>query len=66
MERLIQTIRTSLTRLGVLTAHPLAFGIVGGYALLWYFISASDLGLARSGHAIDLVHDIAHPAGRAS
>jgi low affinity Fe/Cu permease len=32
---LVQTIRQSLTTLGVLTAHPLAFGIVGAYAVLW-------------------------------
>ncbi len=35
MEMLIQAIRHSLTKLGVLTAHPLAFGIVATYALLW-------------------------------
>ena len=28
-------IRQSLTTLGVLTAHPIAFGIVGAYAVLW-------------------------------
>src|SRR4029434_6873178 len=32
---LVQTIRQSLTTLGVLTAHPLALGIVGAYAALW-------------------------------
>jgi low affinity Fe/Cu permease len=32
---LVQAIRQSLTTLGVLTAHPLAFGIVGAYAVLW-------------------------------
>jgi hypothetical protein len=35
MEMLIQAVRHSLTKLGVLTAHPLAFGIVATYALLW-------------------------------
>jgi low affinity Fe/Cu permease len=32
---LVQAIRQSLTTLGVLTAHPIAFGIVGAYAVLW-------------------------------
>jgi low affinity Fe/Cu permease len=32
---LVQAIRQSLTTLGVLTAHPLAFGIVGAYSILW-------------------------------
>jgi low affinity Fe/Cu permease len=31
----VQTVRHALTILGVLTAHPLAFGIVGAYAVLW-------------------------------
>src|ERR1700738_752685 len=33
---MISTIRHLLTRLGVLTAHPLAFAIAGLYAALWY------------------------------
>jgi hypothetical protein len=36
MAMLLQAIRHSLTKLGVLTAHPLAFGIVATYALLWF------------------------------
>ena len=36
MENLTQTMRHSLTALGVLTAHPLAFSIVCGYAALWF------------------------------
>jgi low affinity Fe/Cu permease len=32
---LVRAIRHSLTTLGVLTAHPIAFGIVGAYAILW-------------------------------
>jgi len=35
MENLTQMLRHSLTTLGVLTAHPLAFSIVCSYAALW-------------------------------
>jgi low affinity Fe/Cu permease len=41
METLIQTIRHSLTKLGVLTAHPLAFGIVFTYAAFWFLFQPS-------------------------
>ena len=43
MEMLIQAIRQSLTKLGVLTAHPLAFGIVATYALLWFLFQPGTL-----------------------
>ena len=32
----MQTIRELLTRLGVIAAHPGAFGILIGYAVLWF------------------------------
>jgi low affinity Fe/Cu permease len=41
METLIQALRHSLTRLGVLTAHPLAFGIVCSYGALWFLFQPS-------------------------
>lgn len=41
MEGIIHAIRHALTRLGVLTSHPFAFGIVGGYALLWLWFLPS-------------------------
>ena len=41
MAGFIHAIRHALTRLGVLTAHPFAFGIVGGYALLWLWFRPS-------------------------
>jgi low affinity Fe/Cu permease len=36
MDTLIQALRHSLTRLGVLTAHPFAFGVVFTYGALWF------------------------------
>ena len=41
MTGFIHAIRHALTRLGVLTAHPFAFGIVGGYALRWLWFRPS-------------------------
>jgi low affinity Fe/Cu permease len=35
-------IRQSLTTLGVLTAHPAAFVIVGAYGVLWYIFQPSS------------------------
>ncbi len=35
-QRLIETVRWALTQLGVLSAKPLAFLVVGAYAGLWF------------------------------
>lgn len=40
---MIEMIRRSLTRLGEVTAHPLAFGLVLLYATLWFAFDPTTL-----------------------
>jgi low affinity Fe/Cu permease len=40
---MIETIRRSLTRLGEVTAHPAAFGLVVIYASLWFAFDRATL-----------------------
>ena len=40
----MQTIRELLTRLGVMAAHPGAFGILIGHAVLWFIFDRDHAG----------------------
>ncbi len=40
----METIRSSLTQLGVLAAHPLAFLLVATYGLAWFFLDRQNFG----------------------
>jgi hypothetical protein len=43
-------IRHGLTRIGELTAHPAAFGLVALYAIAWLILSPGTFGWVRSQH----------------
>jgi len=58
-------IRHALTRLGEYASHPLAYGVVLAYALLWLFFDRATLDLEWRCDVGGLVHDFAHPAHRA-
>ena len=62
----MQSIRELLTRLGVMAAHPGAFGILIVYTLLWLIFDLDFLRLACFGNSDCLVHDSADPTRRAS
>jgi low affinity Fe/Cu permease len=42
----VHGVRLRLTRLGVLSAHPAAFLVVGGYAVLWIAFDRASFGWA--------------------